>query len=220
MTWTVHWLKAGGDTGPWQSKIASQIEVARLAFGQLLPDMALDILLQRLPGAVIPELGMTGFALRGDLFTHTIDPDNCNFETALEEGGILRTAVHEAHHCARMRGPGYGRTLGEALVSEGLAGHYTLATLGGEPAPWETAVSGDLLRSYLPSQQELASPNYNHAAWFFGAEGVRPRWIGYTLGFRLVGNWLANEPNLSGARWAQVVADEILCSHPSVLEPA
>ena len=50
---------------------------------------------------------------------------------------FIRTLVHELHHLIRWDGPGYGKTLGEALVSEGLAGHFVLQVLGGKPDPWD-----------------------------------------------------------------------------------
>ena len=58
------------------------------------------------------------------MFSMTLDPDNPNFAASLEGGAVHRHIVHEVHHCLRMAGPGYGWTLGEALVSEGLAGQF------------------------------------------------------------------------------------------------
>ncbi|MFD2813587.1 DUF2268 domain-containing putative Zn-dependent protease [Paracoccus aerius] len=44
-----------------------------------------------------------------------------------------RALVRQLAHLLRWNGPGYGRSLGEALVSEGLAGHFVLQVLGGQP---------------------------------------------------------------------------------------
>ncbi len=41
---------------------------------------------------------------------------------SLDDGAFRRTIAHVVHRCLRMAEPGYGRTLGEALVSQGLAG--------------------------------------------------------------------------------------------------
>lgn len=35
----------------------------------------------------------------------------------LENGTLVRQIVHEVHHCLRMRGPGYGWTLGYQMVA-------------------------------------------------------------------------------------------------------
>ena len=69
-------------------------------------------------------------AYRPGLFGLTLDPDNPQFATCISDGTLRRQVAHEVHHCLRMAGPGYGRVLGEALVSEGLAGHFTRRLLG------------------------------------------------------------------------------------------
>jgi hypothetical protein len=86
--------------------------------------------------------------MRESLFSLTLDPDNPNFERSLGDGDLRRTIAHEVHHCMRMAGPGYGWTLGEALVSEGLAGQFVHRLFGSPPEPWECAVSaGDWLEA-------------------------------------------------------------------------
>lgn len=62
MSWHLHWLEASGDLGPWRDAIAAEVEIARNAVTTLVPITPLDILVQRLPGAVIPETGTTGQA--------------------------------------------------------------------------------------------------------------------------------------------------------------
>jgi hypothetical protein len=48
--------------------------------------------------------------------------------------------AHELHHTVRWRGPGYGRTLLEALISEGLADRFAVELLGVPPQPWSELV--------------------------------------------------------------------------------
>jgi uncharacterized protein YjaZ len=108
-----------------------------------------------------------------------------------------------------MGGPGYGRTLGQALVSEGLAGHFTRLLLHNPPEPWECAVTDDALEAHWPDKETLAKP-YNHAEWFFGVGGQRPRWLGYTLGYRIVADWLAVTPEVDGDLLVNVAAETVL----------
>ena len=108
MAWHVHWLEASGDLGPWRETIAAEIEIARRAMAELMLLPPLDILVQRVAGAVIPETGTAGMAYRASLFSLTVDPDNPHFAPSLAEGDLHRTVAHEAHHCLRMAGPGYG----------------------------------------------------------------------------------------------------------------
>ena len=110
MTWRLHWLEASGDLGPWRSAVADAVEIPPKAAASVLPVPPLDILVQPVPGAAIPETGTTGQALRPGLFSLTIDPDNSDFAKALHDGDLRRTMAHEAHHCLRMAGPGYGWT--------------------------------------------------------------------------------------------------------------
>ena len=210
MTWTLHWLEASGDLRPWRATIEREVAIAREAVAGVLPPPPLDILVERGPGAAIPETGTVGRAYRANLFSLTLDPDNPNFARALAEGDLRRTAVHEAHHCLRMAGPGYGWTLGEALVSEGLAGRFVSHLFGTPPEPWERAVTDAVLEANLPDAAALAGKGHDHGAWFFGLGGRYPRWLGYTLGYRIVGDWLRDEPNPGGGRWVDVPAHEVL----------
>lgn len=210
MPWRLHWLEASGDLGPWRTTITEEVEVARKAVARILPVRPLDILVQRLPGAVIPETGTTGQAMHGSLFSLTIDPDNPNFARALRDGDLRRTVAHEAHHCMRMSGPGYGWTLGEALVSEGLAGQFVSHLFGSPPEPWERAVTDEVLAANLPDNATLVGNGHDHRAWFYGFGGRYPRWLGYTLGYRIVGDWLEATADLSGDAWVNVPAHEVI----------
>lgn len=210
MSWQLHWLEASGDLRPWRETIAEEVEIARRAVAGVLPVSPLDILVQRLPDAVIPETGTTGQAHRGNLFSLTLDPGNPNFERSLREGGLRRTVAHEVHHCMRMTGPGYGWTLGEALVSEGLAGRFVSHLFGSPPEPWECAVSDEVLKAHLPDNPTLLSNGHDHRAWFFGVGGRYPRWLGYTLGYRIAGDWLGTAPGVGGRTWVDVPAHAVI----------
>ena len=169
-------------------------------------------MVQRLAGAVIPEIGIVGHAYRKGLFALTLDPDNPHFGVRLSDGTLRRQVAHEVHHCMRMAGPGYGRTLGEALVSEGLAGRFTGWLFGSPAEPWECAVEADALRVHAPDETKLQATGYDHAGWFFGADGRRPRWLGYTLGYQIVGEWLTTASEVDGDTWVNVPADTVLAA--------
>ena len=81
---------------------------------------------------------------------------------------------------------GYGRSLGEAFVSEGLADKFSESVTGALDAPWTHALVDSDWRSLLDhAEREINREDYDHAAWFFGT-GNLPRWAGYTIGYRLV----------------------------------
>jgi hypothetical protein len=212
LPWTLHWLAAAGDLTPWRARIEAEVAAGQAAVAGVLPLVPLDILVQRLPGAVIPEIGMVGHAHRRSLCALTLDPDNAHFAAALAGGALRRLVTHEVNHCLRMAGPGYGKTLGEALVSEGLAGHFTARLLGTPPEPWECGLTEDALRAHRPDAAMLAAADYNHAAWFFGRGGAQPRWLGYSLGFRIVADWLAATPEADARALVEVGAAEVLAA--------
>jgi len=84
--WKLHWLEAEGDLSPWRRRIVSGVKAARRAIAAVVPPPPLDILVQRLAGGVIPEIGMVGHAYRKGLTGLTLDPDNRHFATCLRDG--------------------------------------------------------------------------------------------------------------------------------------
>ena len=90
------------------------------------------------PDRVLPIRGHLGYAPMAGMIQLTFDPACPAFEPSLG-APLARTVLHEAHHCARWAGPGYGATLGERLVSEGLAYRFA-REISGVTEPWEEAV--------------------------------------------------------------------------------
>ena len=142
----------------------------------------------------------------------SLDPAHARFGEALEQH-LPRTLAHELHHCARWRGPGYGRTLGEALVSEGLADRFDLEVHpGAEPYHWARALDPRGLREVW----ELARPalwdeQYDHAYWFFNSSAAGPPFhAGYALGFHLIGTYLSADPGRRPSELTDTPAREIL----------
>lgn len=207
--WNLHWLEASGDLNSVRSAILKDFEAAYGSLSKLLRPPRLDILVQRLAGQTIPEMGIVGHAYRGTMFAMTVDPDNPNFTASLEDGALHRQILHEVHHCMRMAGPGYGWTLGEALVSEGLAGQFVRALLGTPPELWERAISLERLRSAPVDMKSLATTGYNHPSWFYG-DGSHPRWLGYTLGYQMVGCWLDDAGDIEAGTWISVPASTVI----------
>lgn len=207
--WSLHWLEASGRLEDYRSAILAEFTAAYRALSEILPPPRLDILVQRLAGETIPELGVGGHAYRASLLAMTVDPGNPNFEGSLSAGALRRQILHEVHHCLRMAGPGYGWTLGEALVSEGLAGQFVGKLLGTAPEPWEKAVGVTELRRTPVEASELSSGDYDHPAWFYGG-GRHARWLGYSLGYRMVESWLAEAGDIEPTAWINVPAAAVI----------
>jgi len=159
-------------------------------------------------GRAIPGWGIGGFAPSGSEIEIAVDPDFAGLEGVLEER-LSNIAAHELHHAARWRGPGYGMTLLESMVSEGLADHFALELLGGENPPWTEAFPESQTDFYLARARPLLdSTAFNFDDWFFGPSVDLPRWTGYTLGYRLVRDYQDRNPNRSAASLVNTPAEE------------
>jgi len=146
---------------------------------------------------VLEGKGCLGYSSEPGIIYLTIDPHSHD----LTQESLTRMFAHELHHAARWDGPGYGRMLGEALVSEGLAGHFSQEVCGGEPEPWET-LAPSLFAPYVDRAiEQWSQPFYDHNAWFFGSADM-PRWLGYSLGYALVRRYLLAHPQQSAAQLA------------------
>lgn len=93
---------------------------------------------------------------------------------------VIATINHELHHMARWQNPGYGETLGGAVLSEGIATFYEEMISGWTP-PWAQAdVSSEAFSDAIENWDDS---QYDHSRWFF--EGKYGKWIGYSIGYRL-----------------------------------
>jgi len=155
---------------------------------------------------VIPEKGHLGYCPEPGLIYITVDPEHAAF-CKNDAQSLERMFAHELHHAARWAGPGYGFTLGEVIVSEGLAGHFSLELFGGKPELWES-LDPEMVKPYAQKMCEnWHQTHYDHNAWFYGTSDL-PRWLGYTAGFNLVARYLAQFSNLKASMLANINADE------------
>ena len=93
---------------------------------------------------------------------------------------VLATIAHELHHLARWQHAGYGATLGEAILSEGIATLYESQVANWSP-PWsQAALDSAIIKKAL---EDWDNDQYDHIDWFF--DGKYGRWVGYTIGFQV-----------------------------------
>lgn len=184
-------MKASGRLGKVEPELTAAFnEIVEKIDGKLsLPDI--DVMMADNPDNVIPETGVGGFAINANLLYININPESPHVQSHLHQE-IVSTMAHELHHCARMHTIGYGKTLLEALVSEGLADHFDIEINDSKPRPWSVALSEEDTTALLEKASfEFDNETYDHAAWFFGSidQGI-PRWAGYSLGFTLVESYM------------------------------
>lgn len=108
------------------------------------------------------------------------------------------------HRLIRLDGPGAGKSLGDALVGEGLAGHFVLQVLGGRPDPWDAVrPSPGLTRRAMNEWSRLG---FDHGEWFMGRGKLR-KGSGHGLGHRLIAEYLSQRPDQDAVTLAHARAD-------------
>jgi hypothetical protein len=170
------------------------------------------------PDAAIPEVGVGGFTnpASGAVLISLSAEARVPVRESLTVW--LRQAVaHELDHSKRvLDGPGYGTTLGEALVSEGLADTFSVdAYPQTPPIPWDEALQPnelDRLAAIARANAPTTDAPEVHGQWFFGA-GDLPRWAGYTIGASWVRDFLTAHPQIDVTAATVLTANEIIGQH-------
>ncbi len=209
MVWTVHYLNARGALDASLPRIDRALRALEDRIRAVVAPPKLDIVVQPAPGRGLPMLGFVGHTPRPGAVFLSVDPDHPRLPQTLGLP-LERALTHEIHHALRFDGVGYGDTLGQAMVSEGLAGLFVYELFDSDPEPWEVALSeGQLARLAGLALTEWAAPDYNHGRWFFGT-GDLPQWTGYSLGYAMARLWAMGTPGASAARAARTPADALL----------
>ncbi|MEN8145511.1 MAG: DUF2268 domain-containing putative Zn-dependent protease [Gemmatimonadota bacterium] len=192
-----------------------ELEVRR-TLEQVNQVMAIDDVLIRVIGdatRVIPEVGLGGFAAGANEVRMFVNPDLADQETVLSRE-LLPLLAHELHHAKRMRTVGYGSTLLEAAISEGLADHFSVEVAGIEPPPWSVAVSGTALQEWTATAVEASAAGpFDHSDWFFGTDPAIPRWTGYSIGFEFVRQFLEANTSAVASRLHDEPASSFLAGN-------
>lgn len=178
-----------------QVSIQDKVAQAMLAVNRIMP---VDNLLIRIiddPRLVIPGLGIGGYNPSETEILIVIDTSFTDLERSLE-GYLFPMIAHEAHHAKRRLSVGYGTTLFEAMVSEGLADHFSMQVAGIEPPPWSVVLTGQELEDWKGiARMVWHETSYDHDAWFFGIGDSIPSWTAYAVGYDMVNTYLHQNPN-------------------------
>ncbi len=161
----------------------------------------IDVFFISAAAQAIPEYGIGGFSPGPNHIYISFDPES----KKITKQGLDETLLHEMHHCMRWRNPGYGNTLGEAMVTEGLACLYEEQHSGDTPIFASINLEKEQLRK---AKRELKSKKYNHSDWFFGSKDV-DRWFGYTCGYELCKDY-STRNNKTASELVNVSASKVL----------
>jgi hypothetical protein len=200
---------AGIDLSAEVRKILERVDELLLFDSEVAVRVAVD------PDAVIPEIGVGGFTnpASGAVLI-SLDPESPIGAEQSITVWLRQVLAHELDHSKRiLEGPGYGTTLGEAIVTEGLADAFSLQAFPSTPPPpWANALQPDdidQLTSLAQSNATTANTPDLHSEWFFGVGDI-PRWAGYTIGATWVREFLAAHGDVDVVAATLLPAEEII----------
>lgn len=177
----------------------------------LLPDISTRLFVDVDSEGAIPETGIGGYTdpISG-VVSISLDITERDVAESLRVW-LPAELAHELDHTARIQvGPGYGSTLIDEMVTEGMADAFSLQSFSEIPRiPWDHALTKGQERTVWARARRHLGQNVDHAEWFFGS-GELPRWAGYTIGFDIVSGYLQRHPNATAADLVTLSADTIL----------
>ena len=167
------------------------------------------------PQAAIPEVGVGAYAdpasgaVTISLSPHARVPVSESLTVWLRQELANRLDVSKRI----LDGPGYGTTLGEVLVSEGLSDTFSVyAYPKTPPIPWDEALQPNQLQSLGAIARDDATMTDTgevHRRWFLGA-GNLPRWAGFTIGASWVRHFLTTHPQIDVTAATELTANKII----------
>ncbi len=154
---------------------------------QLLKLDDVDIVIVDDPSSCIPEIGTGGFTPNRHLVYCHIDPS-----VNVSEDEIYASLCHELNHARRYDGEGYGKTLFESMIFEGLAIAFEAEVSGGQSFMTQALESRHDTQALVDqSKQQFDTADFIYYTWFINdTSGRLPRWAGYEIGYYLVRQYM------------------------------
>lgn len=197
---------------PYATRLRSVTRRAVRSVKKLLPLRDIDIVLYNNPERTIPEIGIGGNAPDAHTVFIALNPHHPKFKQSISRE-LFSTLAHELHHAVRCRTIGYGSTLWNALIFEGLSDHFDMEASGRKkPPPWSKALTKKQKKMWLKRAETILHRSHfspqDYRAWFLGSnKNAIPRWTGYTLGYDIVAAYLKAHPNETASTLVSVPAD-------------
>jgi hypothetical protein len=181
---------------------------------------------------ILPVWGIGARTISGFIDQHRVetveiyyDPNHSNFRVDL----LLRTLVHELHHVCRVRMPDFQLTLLECMVNEGLADHFIVEVLNCEITPFSSALTEDQIQQNMIRVKPFSRVKFESwtqefndkyfVPWMFGRKGDDPipHWTGYSIGWRIVENYLRAHPEARASSLVFTSPEVIVSATPELL---
>lgn len=178
--------------------------------GRLLPGPETNILI--VDGTqVIPQTGVNGVTdpLGQVLITLDIQQSHGALKRSLSTW-LPEALAHEVDHSVRIgAGPGFGLTLLEQLISEGMSSVFDIQVEPTIQLPWVHALTVRQESEMWSRARPLLSNIGLYDQWFFGGDGVL-HWAAFQIGYHIVRDYLARNPGATAASLVDKRAAAIL----------
>jgi uncharacterized protein YjaZ len=199
----IHLLDAAGHLHEHREHILERTDQTVQRVRELIPVEHVDVMIVENPSWTIPNVGLGGYSPTPHLVQIWLDPNVTDFEHNLERE-LAPTLAHELHHAIRWHNPGYGQTLLEAMVTEGLAQAFEIPFRDGQVPQYAILENPARMDELMElAQLEFQNTTYDHNGWFFGSKARDiPRWTGYALGFEIAKRYFEKADTTAGAAYA------------------
>ncbi len=156
--------------------------------------------------------GVEGHAFSGGLLEIYIDLTEKKYSHDYILGDTLKqTVLHETNHIARWQGPGYGKSLIEITISEGIATAYEMMSVPEVPVlHGEYSQNLEELLTLYRSRDKEKDSSYDHDLWFFGNDTTYPTFVGYKVGTYIVDRVMKLYPEVTIQELTMMDASKIL----------
>lgn len=155
---------------------------------------------------VIQKLGISGSAIGKSCIEVRIDFSHKELQKIIDVE-LPATIYHEFTHLVRENSVGYGNTLLDSFVSEGISCFVEKSILRNRKIPYIQKIKNEKIL-WSKAQQLLGKPKCNYSEWFLGT-GKLPNWTGYRLGFLIVEAFMKKN-NIDLAKLIRTTPKEIL----------
>ena len=202
MSINAHVLPSSKDLKPFTMELKSITKSVEALIKKVISPGDIDVVFYDNPGATLKEIGVGGYTPCANVVFISLDPRNPKFKAGIKND-LPKTLAHEINHAIRFRTPISKETLFEAMISEGLADHFSMEVTGRKnPPAWAMALSSEQKKTFMKkASKEWNAPTYDHNAWFYGSTPKKiPRWTAYALGFGLVATYLQKHPKISASK--------------------
>lgn len=142
---------------------------------------------------IIPYLGVGGMMVDENTIQIVMNIDFYNLEFMLNNN-LKRTLLHELGHVIHYKNNQDDYTLFESILTEGIADHFEISLTGEAPQKWSINLSENEITKYMSlAKEEFWNTDYDHDKWFFNYNYTK--WVGYSLGYKIIGDYLAKNPS-------------------------